>query len=80
MHENTTYIRRMERTNLVYKAGLLDKLPEAEDPLIPDAPSFQGQTRAHTNKDDLMRDESGYGLRPFNQSTLRRSKRPSCRF
>ena len=43
---------------IYYKAGLLDKLPETEDPPIPDTPSSQGQTRAHTidDKDDPMRE------------------------
>ncbi len=40
------------------KAGLLDKLPEKEDPPIPDGPSVPGQTQAHAgdDKDDPMKD------------------------
>ena len=43
---------------IYYKAGLLEKLPELQNPPIQDSPSVPGQTRAHTNddKDDPMRE------------------------
>jgi hypothetical protein len=41
------------------KAGLLDKLPEKEDPPIPDGPSVPGQTQA-----------SDYGRRSTDQGEI----------